>query len=247
MSIDKKYSACHDCVFVKYKKKQQSGCKAGKVDNYIDKVLIQAKNKRTAYIGKPICTHYRNKNWEHKDKPVDEMITLARKEIEIKYSPIILSDGDMQKLQLTLNSVYDQVIGPQIVRIYIKNKGEDPKEVISAVRGMVKGQWELVFLQEDIDLNEVVKVHIPKNQDPFMIFVDAGTELDHNLMLNIDNSIHDNRQEFMFLNANCENQGLFFPRAAYKYLFPMPVSEILTTYSEGQPNITDFGNIWKRQ
>jgi len=239
-------SGCANCVFVKYKNKAQTGCKAGKLENFHEKQLVKSSNGRIFYIGQPVCTFYRDKRWKHSKKSIKSMMGTARKEIQIKIVAYITNNlNNFDNVLKTIESLQSQKLKPSKI-IIIQNSGNGVQpDFIGESKSIFKIPWEIKFLQGEHNRDDITDWVISKQKDKIMLFFDAGWMASSDLLSNIDRAIHDKRQEFMFLNRDENNQGLLFFKAAYDHLFPMTVNDILSNYKNSQPNITEFGKIWQ--
>lgn len=227
-------SACHDCVFAGFDDNIQTKCYANRLDMFSNKAE-KVFNGKTFYVVSPKCIFYRNKGWKNfnENKDILSLIDVARDELSLPVDVFIQCENSLDGIENTLNSISNQILRPKKVIIYVNFEiGESQALDLIEKCKSVGLMYEIKFMT---DKHNNLREYIMQNhKSPFLFFITCGITIDNNTIEQINKSIIDDGNSFIFVWSKSDDL-LFMLREAYTQLFPETLKDIIEKYKNSQP------------
>jgi hypothetical protein len=225
------FAEWHDFTDDDYTHKEQIGCYAGVLDKFKCKHLynidnidldIQAPDAETAkavaycqpvkelsksyyIIHDRVCLYNRPEEWRehHGNLPLDDLLKLVRKEIQIKVTALIYYDNDntLANLQYSFKTLENGNVKPsEIIVLYNKPLTQPHKAIqqIHQVSGSVP--YRIEFVQEpDADFYRCFDIGLKKAKCTFTAGFHAGQTITNNFLQELDTTLNDSMRKFVLV------------------------------------------------
>lgn len=226
---------CYGCVFAEMNKNTQVGCKIDKLSEFSDKAYKNYKDT-FYYVGQPKCMYHRTSDWKHNCENITQMKFAARQEITLPIHINIECEDSVENLENTIESINNQYLQPKSTKIFVNIPTTIEEKIkITEICSKLKHKYEAVFMEEKIkNLREYA---IYRTKEPFLFFIKCGVTIDKDVLLNIDQDINDNNQEYVFIWSE-NNDILFFVRPLYETMFPRTINDIVEQFKDTQPSFS---------
>ncbi len=131
------------------------------------------------------------------------LMELARQEVKPRMGMIIISDGDIMKLQATISSVSKMKIKPHKVCIQFKNNKIRPGSALNLIGGYFdpqKIEYRIDYILENdaIDIR-IVDIAFKKIPQSYFCVFEAGFEIPADFIDAIDIALNDDLERFLML------------------------------------------------
>ncbi len=229
------HTICRNCVFAKYDKNTQTGCRLNKLEDYKDAGIrlvevTDAEDKEFILIDGRFCMFYRNED-TMANYPKDNWEEIVKLQTKVPYHVILIvnEDSEFKDIKESCLALKDQKSSPNLVTIVNKQYAkyvEDPKNNItpSTLLELLKNtefhQYSLKNIydqsMDDRGLIDLV-FDSSKNQPyPFYVVFESGFKIPESFSEDLNNAILINMMQLGFVKPFDEINGLIANRTAHK-------------------------------
>jgi hypothetical protein len=220
---NKKYAkvetVCLNCVFAEWEPIDESGewgCQSGCAFNIIPRMLEQGaevlsredEEKKLQYcsIVDRVCVYCRPiEGWGNRFPGIAnaDLMKIAREEVKPRMGMIIISDGDMDKLHKTVNSVVAMDIKPHKVCVQFKNQDMRPTNALSILGSYfdthnIEYRIDYIMEKDAVD-TRIIDIAFKKIPQSYFCTFTAGFEIPADFIEVIDKALNDDLERFLML------------------------------------------------
>jgi hypothetical protein len=204
-------TSCIGCAFAEVEnnlfdydliKFKQKSCKLGIIDNENIKAVesIDKQGNEFFVIEGRLCPYYRNSFWLEKhtiERGSEESFLLARKEVEIKPTAIIIdNEGNIDEIIKTVASLMSGEIKPSKLFV-VNNGGVKTREISNMIKEFgVEWRVETIF-EENASCNRCMDIAAKKCKGSFLYFFLAGYTVPQDFFSSIDEKLHKKMERFV--------------------------------------------------
>lgn len=227
------HTPCKNCIFSVVEKNKQIGCASGALDGFRSRgyEIISAYDNESEFfvINNKKCIFFRNQAWwdkhrgilgtKHSDSTLDEAVSLAQKENNIKYIALIKIDNNVSLETFTdiITQICNNTILPAGILLYTdkKNNSQIKIKTLASILNKYSIPWRIQKFVDDLGETQKIK-HIiqsaPINRYYFYIYPNNFSNSSFDLV-GLNNKILDG------LTFGCISiaGGLFFSYLSWQY------------------------------
>ncbi len=240
-------TSCQYCCFRQNNKEgTQEGCSLGRIDRYRTKgVAIEQKDK-FFIIQNKFCDGLRTKGWADKQDNPEEAVY---KEIALKCDFIIMSDGNINKLEQTLKTVVAQRMPPSSLRINTVSYVGPTLELLGDIAPDNLNYFVDDVREEKLRLEDMIDISANKCTGAFYAVFHNGFLIPNTYLEDINNSFNNKLDRFCLLIPHDRYNGMFVDKALHDSVFGNK-ELIVEKYEDGElvsDNIIDKAKFFGEQ
>lgn len=199
--LSKKRTSCQFCAFSVCDKNTitQTGCRFELLDKYQkdkEAEIFDCYNEFGEFyvINNRMCFFKRNKEWleKHKDKDTEQLFQILKKENQIKYQSIIVTNNSFDDLLCTFQSIKKQSIKPSHITILNRwGTKIEPEKIRRLFRTEKEIKWRISYLCEGEELEKNIRYVIGLfcKKYPIYQILECPMTPDSTLMENLNSRI----------------------------------------------------------
>ena len=228
------HTACKNCVFAKYEKNTQIGCKLNKIKDYenanIDVVEVTDNSQNFYVINGRFCMFYRNEE-VMKNYPKDNWEEITKLQTKVPYHAMIIvnKDSTFSEIKKTMRMLKDQDTSPNLVTIinkqyssYVKDpeKYIAPSKLIDLLQNSEFHQFSMKNIyDDDMDDRALVDLVFDGSKSkplPFYVVFESGFEIPLKFSEEFNNSILINMKQIGFVKPVDHINGMIVNKTTHK-------------------------------
>lgn len=224
--VEKVETVCRHCVFAEFSEGEakQFGCQI----DVLSKMKSQGTKIQTnkdvkdniSYNSIPgrICVYNRNQTWaDHFNN--EGLIAVVRKEVRPQIGFIIISDGDLVGLQLTMTSILEMSQKPKFVCVAFTHtiKPTIALNILAKYFSKIPYRVELI-LEEGASHERVVDICFKKFDGQYFASFESGQFIPPNFIAKIDEALNDRLERFLLLKPIHGIHGMVAQRIVTKQI-----------------------------
>lgn len=196
--IDKIHTSCKDCIFAEYNGITQIGCQFGLIEKHKDVIEAYDNEKEFYIINQRICLNKRTQEWAERFKGRN-LKKVVINQLELKWHPIIFFNNTANLLK-SIDSIKKQKIQP--IHVTVINPAASPvpaHKITKWIKGFAS--WRVQGMEDEISRYDQIDLVIDKYRYPLYFIIDAGFELDSNMINKLNTLINEELLTFgMIIN-----------------------------------------------
>ena len=244
-------TTCNNCIFAHYEDSKQIGCKADRLDKFIDAqvriVPVEYEDTTSFVIDGKTCVYYRNKDWvvdNYADQSEEEILHTVKKELKIPYHAILFfrEEDQLDDVRTRLDELEKQHVKPKIVTVIDRSHTENvvTGDLMKLFQEYSFAYWRVQSIQAvdqlDSDVVDLAYDNTKKKQYMFYMIFECTQTIPLNMSQELHISLHDDMQSFVILLPNAKNNGKTVLKIAHeKYsgnAFTIPLEDKIVHYDD---------------
>lgn len=243
---------CADCIFATVSPPSsggpfglfQTGCRAGRLDKFIDKDLAKlptslfVKEAKQFYELETLCNMNRGYKWVKANKlkgaASEELLTKAREQVSLGFGIVVEVEKEpQQKLAETIESIkkikYDRKNITVVISVLEKSLHTQVYlNFVEELRDLGISTW---FVLHSLDTQSVIDTdamtHIFEEGRSYICKIQSGEIIDDGIMKHIDETINDDLEKVVVFEDK-ENRSVFVNSQAINLMYLDYLNYILT-------------------
>ena len=205
-------TTCKDCIFATYKDITQIDCSMNRLDTFrhLGYEIIEAyDHDREFYvIKKKTCPYKRTKKWKYYDADEKDQREKIADEIRIRYKAIVVHNGNLDDLLLTVHSLLQQSIKPSNIVVILQESFKEHRLAILGELKTIDIPWRIENIKDEIEYWRAVDFAVMNRPQRYYAVFNAGCNIPLDMFEIINYKISEEILPIVLVKPNGKGDGL---------------------------------------
>jgi hypothetical protein len=196
---------CKECIFADYHNNVQVGCKAERLDKFIENNTAKLDKTNKYYDLTKFCNLYRTQSWVDDSKAEINDLQRARSEVMPLFGVVVRhsNKNSIEELKKTIDSILDIAYPPEKIKVVISSPQIHFNEIVHFVN-VLKDKFkssESIFHFADDAYTKDTESFKKIIKSTYFVSTESGETIERNLFSYIDKTINDDLNQVCMIDS----------------------------------------------